>query len=160
MSTEPPESGARRAALQVFVGEWDEQVLLPDIPPGRVVSEWALDGTYLIQRADIPQPEFPDSISIIAYDAETDAYTMHYFDSRGIVRIYEMGLRDGRWTLLRDGRWTLLRAKPDFTPLEFAQRFEGIFSADGDTIDATWNTSHDGGETWELDFGLTFTRVK
>jgi len=116
-----------------------------------VVFEWALDGTYLIQRADIPQPEFPNSISIIAHDAETDTYKMHYFDSRGVVRLYEMGLRDGRWTLLRD--------KPDFSPLNFTQRFHGTFSADGNTIDGRWEASQDGGETWELDFGLTYTRV-
>lgn len=38
---------------------------------------------------------------IIAYDNETDSYTQHYFDSRGVVRIYKMGLRASAWTLLR-----------------------------------------------------------
>jgi hypothetical protein len=149
--TDRSEAASGRAALDVFVGEWTEQVLVPDIPPGRVVFEWVLDGQYLIQRSDIPQPEFPNSIAIIAYDVGTDAYTQHYFDSRGIVRVYQMGLRDGVWTLLR--------TEPDFTPLAFSQRFEGTFSADRNTIDGRWESSHDGGQHWELDFAVTYTRL-
>lgn len=55
--------------------------------------------------------------------------------------------------------WTQLRTEPDFSPLDFAQRFEGRFSPDGDRIDARWETSPDGGQTWRLDFELTYTRV-
>lgn len=141
---------AGRSALEVFIGEWTEQVLLPDIPPGRVSFEWALDGQFLIQRSEIPQPEFPDSIALVAYDGDAETYTQHYFDSRGVVRIYKMSLRDGVWTLLRD--------EPDFTPLEFMQRFEGTFSDDSNSIDARWEASRDGGATWDLDFTLTYTR--
>jgi hypothetical protein len=61
---------------------------------------------------------------------------------------------------LRHGVWTLQRNEPDFAPLHFWQRFAGTFSADGDTIDARWETSHDDGEHWELDFTLTYTRVR
>lgn len=152
MPTGRSERADGRAALDVFVGEWTEQVLVDGVPPGRVVFEWALDGHYLIQRSDIPQPKFPDSIAIIAYDADTDSYTQHYFDSRGVVRIYKMSLREGVWTLLR--------TEPDFTPLDFSQRFEGTFSAAGDTIDGRWETSHDGGGQWETDFALTYLRVR
>lgn len=151
MSTDETTAARGRAAFQVLVGEWTEQVLVPDIPAGRVVFEPVLDGRYLVQRSDIPQAEFPDSIAIITYDPEADAYRQHYFDSRGIVRVYKMDLRDGVWTLLRD--------EPDFTPLHFLQRFEGRFSADGNTIEARWETSEDGGTTWNLDFPLRYTRV-
>ena len=58
-----------------------------------------------------------------------------------------------------DGTWTLGRTKSDFTPLNFAQRFLGMFSADGQRIDARWETSRDGAATWALDFELTFRRV-
>ncbi len=60
-----------------------------------------------------------------------------------------------RWAC--DGRWTLLRDKPDFSPLNFTQRFHGTFSADGNTIDGRWDTSGDGGETWELNFNVVYT---
>jgi hypothetical protein len=59
----------------------------------------------------------------------------------------------------QDGVWTLLRGAPDFTPLNFWQRFTGTFSADGDTIDGRWETSKDG-SAWELDFGLTYRRIR
>jgi len=152
MSTERSERPAALAALDVFVGAWTEQVLLPDIPSGDVVFEWALDEHYLVQRSVSPQPEFPDSIAIVAYDVDADRYVQHYFDSRGVVRIYRMELRDRLWTLLR--------TEPDFSPLNFWQRFEGSFSTDGTTIEGQWETSNDGGAHWELDFGLTYTRVR
>jgi hypothetical protein len=139
------------AALDILVGAWTEQVLLPDIPPGRVVFEWALDGHYLLQHSEIPQSEFPNSLAVIARDTAGDGYVQHYFDSRGVVRIYQMSLRDALWTLSR--------TEPDFTPLAFAQRFEGRFAPDGYTIAGRWETSEDGGEHWKLDFPLTFTRV-
>jgi hypothetical protein len=141
-----------RRALEVFVGEWVEQVLVPDAPPGRTTFEWMLDRKYLLQRADSPLPEFPDGLMVISYDDHSGTYTQHYFDSRGVTRLYKMSLGDGVWTLWRD--------QPDFSPLHFAQRYEGTFSADGDTIEGRWETSHDGGATWELDFGLRYTRVR
>jgi hypothetical protein len=56
-----------------------------------------------------------------------------------------------------DGRsWILSRNSPDFSPLDFSQRFRGKFSDDG--IRGTWETSHDG-VTWERDFDLTYTKV-
>ena len=114
--------------------------------------EWALRGTFLIQRSDSPLPEFPDGLMIIAYDDEADRFTQHYFDSRGVVRIYRM--------TLSDGLWTLLRTEADFTPLLFAQRYQGRFSPDGNTIDGQWETSEDGGEHWQVDFPLTYTRIQ
>jgi hypothetical protein len=58
-----------------------------------------------------------------------------------------------------DGRrWTLLRTAPDFTPLDFGQRFVAQLSADGATIDGRWKTSPDG-QSWRRDFDLTYRRV-
>src|SRR5690348_16055459 len=78
------------------------------------------------------------------------AYTQHYFDSRGVVRLYAMTLAGGVWTLTRES--------PDFTPLDFRQRFTGTFSADGNTIDGAWESGRDGGG-WEHDFALTYRRA-
>ena len=57
-----------------------------------------------------------------------------------------------------DGTWKLWRDAPDFSPLEFAQRFSGTFSADGTTIAGRWEIRHDG-TTWEHDFDLTLTKA-
>jgi hypothetical protein len=143
---------AELAGLDVLVGEWVEQVVLPGAPAGRAVFEWTLGGRFLVQRSESPLPEFPDGFMIIAPDAVAGGLTQHYFDSRGVVRRYRM--------TLADGVWTLLRTQPDSTPLDFAQRFVGTFSADGNTIEGRWETSRDGGAHWELDFPLTYTRVR
>jgi hypothetical protein len=59
---------------------------------------------------------------------------------------------------LADGVWTLTRESPDFTPLEFRQRFTGTFSQDGNTITGAWEIGRDGGG-WAHDFALTYRRT-
>src|SRR5918993_347618 len=56
-------------------------------------------------------------------------------------------------------RWEVpVPEAPDFSPLDFAQRFTGTFSDDGTTIAGRWEIAHDG-STWEHDFDLTYVRV-
>ncbi|MGI8462194.1 MAG: hypothetical protein ACR2OC_11275 [Solirubrobacterales bacterium] len=57
-----------------------------------------------------------------------------------------------------DGVWKLWRSSPDFSPLDFHQRFEGRFSDDGKTIAGSWETSDDG-SSWSHDFDLAYARV-
>jgi len=142
------------ARLDVFVGDWVVEARFSGGggagPAGRSTFEWALDRQFLIQRTEVPVPEAPDGMMIVSADPEIGAYTQHYFDSRGVVRLYAMSLADGVWTLTRES--------PDFTPLDFRQRFTGTFSADGNTIDGAWETGRDGGG-WEHDFSLTYRRA-
>jgi hypothetical protein len=143
---------ARAAALKrldAFIGEWRVDASFPGAPPGRSVFEWALNGQYLVQRSDAPDPA-PDSLVVVSVDPKTGAYTQHYFDSRGVVRLYAMTLNRGTWTLTRES--------PDFSPLDFNQRFIGKFSRDGKTIKGSWETSKKRGSTWVNDFDLVFTR--
>src|SRR5438270_6640767 len=107
------------------------------------VFEWTLDTQFLVQRSEVQDPKAPNSLAIVAYDPGRKAYRQHYFDSRGVVRLYLMTFNGGTWTLLRDA--------PDFTPLDFSQRFTGTFSPDRNTIRGTWETSSDG-VTWAHDF--------
>ena len=151
MPEKQPERTAALAALEVLVGEWTVEASFPGSPSGRVMFTWALDGQYLLQRSSAPDP-VPDSLAVISVGDEADPYLQHYFDSRGVTRLYRMGVTDGVWTLRR--------TDPDFSPLDFWQRFEGTFSADKNRIDGRWEQSHDGGVTWELDFRLTYTRVQ
>jgi hypothetical protein len=137
------------AALQrlgILAGEWKVEAFGGSAP---VHIEWILDGQYLIQRANAPDPA-PNSVAIISVAEDDDSYIQHYFDTRGVTRTYAMTFAEGVWTLLRD--------KPDFSPLDFHQRFEGKISDDGKTIDARWEKSDDG-KTWEFDFPLTYTRI-
>lgn len=102
--------------LNAFVGEWNLEASFP-LPPGtraRAVFEWALDGRFLVERAEIAHADAPDSMSIMGVAPGGDAYAQHYFDSRGVVRVYAMTVEDGVWTLRRDS--------PDFSELNFWQR--------------------------------------
>ena len=137
--------------LEPFIGEWSTEVSFPDAPFGHSVFEWALDGAFLTQRSGNPHPAAPDGFVIVAPDPAGRGYLQHYFDSRGVVRLYEM--------TFEDGVWTLLRAKPDFSPLDFSQRYIGEFGDDGDSIRGRWETSGDG-SAWELDFELNYTRIR
>ena len=139
------------ARLDIFVGEWVVEARFPgaDGPAGRSRFEWALDRQFLIQRTEVPVPEAPDGLMIVGTDLATGAYTQHYYDSRGVVRLYAMTLANRMWTLTRES--------PDFTPLDFRQRFTGTFAPDGNTISGAWESGRDGG--WEHDFALTYRRV-
>ncbi len=149
------------ARLGVFVGEWALEARFPnsqpapssagdEVPQVRTRFEWALDRQFLLQRTEVPIPEAPGSLAIVSTDPETGAYTQHYYDSRGVVRLYAMNLADGVWTLTRES--------PDFTPLDFGQRFTGAFSEGGNTITGAWEKSLDGAD-WEDDFVLIYRRV-
>ena len=56
-----------------------------------------------------------------------------------------------------NGVWKLWRDEPDFSPLDFAQRYTGAFSDDGNTIEGPWDIRHYGG-TWEQDFDLIYVK--
>ena len=142
-----------RRRLERLIGEWTMHVAFPGAPPvagGRVVFEWMTGEQFLIERWEVPVPEAPDGLAIIGFNEGRGTFLQHYFDSRGIARVYAMSLEDGVWTLWRDA--------PDFSTLEFAQRYSGTFSDDGTTIVGRWEIAHDG-STWEHDFDLTYVRV-
>jgi hypothetical protein len=149
------------ARLDVFVGEWVMEARFPDNqsasssaagdgPQVRSRFEWGLERQFLLQRTEIPIPEAPDSLTIVSVDPQTGAYTQHYYDSRGVARLYAMTLAGGMWTLARES--------PDFTPLDFRQRFTGTFSEDGNTISGAWEKCLNGSD-WEHDFALTYRRA-
>jgi hypothetical protein len=135
--------------LEPFVGAWTMEAPLALGVRGTATFEWSLGEQFLLHRSEIPVPGAPDALSIIALNAGGQAFTMHYFDSRGVVRLYAMTMSDGVWTLSREA--------PDFTPLPFHQRFTGTFSHAADAIDGRWETSADGVD-WKLDFELAYTR--
>ena len=87
---------------------------------------------------------------MIRWDDGGAGFLQHYFDTRGVARVYEMSLEAGVWKLER--------TKRDLSPVEFSQRFTGTFSADGKRIDGTWEIARDQ-KIWQKDFDLVYTRV-
>jgi hypothetical protein len=109
--TEEEHRVARLERLEPVVGEWRIDASAFSFPPeladrARTTFEWTLDGAFLLQRSSVPVPEAPDGLSVIGPDS-ADGYTQHYFDSRGIARIYAVTF-DGR-------EWTLERQSADFS---------------------------------------------
>ena len=59
----------------------------------------------------------PDSIAIIGSDGE-GAFTQHYFDPRGIVRVYAMTFSDGVWNLLGTCRTSHRSSSRNASPVD------------------------------------------
>jgi hypothetical protein len=143
--------------LDTLLGAWSIEALFPDIPTGhgRATFEWAPGGVFLIQRVVllvdrslVPQDAAPDSIGVIG-PADGDAFLQHYFDARGVARVYQMTL-DAQ-------TWTLTRTTADFTPLDFSQRYTGTISEDGQMIAGYWESASNDGD-WHRDFDLIYRR--
>ena len=114
---------------------------------GRSTFAWELGGAYLTQRTSVDHPEAPESLCV--YAPAEGGFVQHYFDSRGVVRLYRMTFDGTRWTLLRD--------EPDFSPLSFAQRW--VATVGPDAIEGRWETAPPGSTDWALDFELRYERM-
>ncbi len=141
--------------LEPLVGAWRIEAHFPNLPPAegeaRVHFEWLPGQRFLVERWQVPVPEAPDGIAVIGPDpAAEGGYLQHYFDTRGVARVYKMSFGDGVWKL-----W---RHEADFSPVDFGQRYTGRFSADGRVIEGAWEICHDG-TTWEHDFDLTYRKL-
>lgn len=145
-------------ALEPLVGEWRMEAIFPSGSPAagleiagtaRTTFEWMPGRRFLVQRWEVPHPDAPDGLAVIGPDS-SGAFVQHYFDSRGVARVYAMGFEGGEWTLSR--------TEADLSPLDFAQRFTGRLSEDGGEIRGNWELADDG-STWEHDFELVYTRL-
>ena len=134
--------------LEPLIGEWTAEVRHPDIGVvhGEMSVAWLDGGGYLVQRSSMEDTRFPRGISLIGPTEAGDRIVQHYFDSRGVARVYELSLENGVWRTWRDDP-------------EFSQRFTGRFSDDGGAIEvALERTEPDG--TWVHDFDLTYRRKR
>jgi hypothetical protein len=152
--------------LERLVGAWTTEATHPALPGvvvhGSADVEWLEGERFLIQRTRTDHPDFPDAIAIIGLmdrdrvepaasaagadvaGAGTPRLCMHYFDSRGVFRVYEAGADEASWRLWRDSPG-------------FSQRFTGTFVDDGDSIAGLWQMCQDDVH-WEDDVRITFRR--
>jgi hypothetical protein len=134
-------------ALNALHGSWTLEATHPAVPAttvhGQADFEWLEGQRFLLQRSRTDHAEFPDSL--IVYGAESEELSMHYFDSRGVHRVYGVSLSDGVWRMWRHAPG-------------FSQRFAGTFGDDGDTIEGLWTLSRDD-TTWDDDLKITFRRT-
>jgi hypothetical protein len=110
-----------------------------------VAFAWIEERAFLVQRWRSDEPAAPDGIAILGFDEAAGGLVQHYFDSRGVARVYRASLEDGVWRMWRE--------HPGFD-----QRYAGTLCGDGATITGAWEKRTDGA-TWEHDFDLVYTRV-
>lgn len=155
--TSRPGEQAALDGLDVLVGRWEMEASFPagSFGPGspavterggRTTFEWLEGRFFLIQRFAVDHPAAPSGIAIIGPGGPPGVLEQHYYDSRGVARVYQMSLEGGVWRLWREA--------PGFW-----QRYTGQISGDGATITGAWEKSADGRE-WQHDFGLAYLRVR
>ena len=150
--------------LDRLVGTWSFEATHPAVPGvivrGSSVIAWLEGERFLIHRSRNDHPDFPDSISIIGFteqdrvghtpDADASSaghgeLHMHYYDSRGVSRVFSAGIDDTTWRLWRDSPG-------------FSQRFAGKFADNGDTISGVWQLNQDDAH-WHDDLAITYRRA-
>ena len=128
---------------------------MPGLPPatGRTTFDWMLRPRYLVQQASADHPDAPDGHMIItAGPGAATGYLQHYFDSRGVVRLYEMDVDGQDWTLTRTtrrlhARWTSRSAG-------------SAGSATTATPSRAGGRPRPTASSWQLDFRLTYRRTE
>lgn len=149
------------APLNQLAGSWTTEATHPEMPGvvvhGTATFEWLEGERFLVHRARTDHPDFPNSIAIIGHtdhdriddsagalrtESAKPALRMHYFDSRGVFRVYETEIDAASWRVWRNAP-------------EFSQRFNGTL--DGDTIVGRWQLCRDD-VNWTDDLKITYRR--
>ena len=143
--------------FELLIGEWHGEGVLPIDPPLTLSVEATIErlGEFLVLRSVGGLGGVPSSVSVIGGAPDGEPQPMHYFDARGVKRLFVMSLEGSTWTIRRaPGEDWNGPGGPGFN-----QRFIGEISADGRTIDGRWERGMgDAGDRWELDFPMTYFR--
>lgn len=147
--------------LARLLGAWVTEATHPIFPGiivrGTAEGSWLEGERFLLFRARTDHPDFPDSISILGrmgtdrIDAGhatsspiDDPLVMHYYDSRGVFRVFQAGIDA---TAFR-----FQRLAPGFS-----QRFVGTFADGGGTILGLAQLRREDTH-WEDDLRITYRR--
>ena len=152
-----PSGDAHVKEFEPLVGEWHGEGAIPTEPPMQLSVEANVErlGAFIVFSSAGEPAELPDSLSIIGGAPDGDAQPMHYFDERGVERLYLTALEGSTWKIWRapGEAWNGPHG-PGFN-----QRFIGEISPDGNTIEGRWERGvGDAGDAWEIDFPLRYVR--
>ncbi len=131
------------SALDRLLGTWEFTMHHSEMSvsvTGRQRYERVLDGAFVLQRWTYHPPDFPDAMALLSEDR------YHYFDVRGITRVFEFEVDDAGWSMIRLDE-------------DFSQRHTARFRG-SDAIESTGEISRDRGVTWQPDFTMTYRRVE
>jgi hypothetical protein len=140
-----------------LVGRWTTEATHP-VVPGTVVAgsgevEWLEGERFLIIRSRSDHPDFPDAISILG---DTDGLHMHYFDSRGVHRIYELTVTEDGWETAMDRHSSAGSFASGDAP--FSQRMTYSFEDEDRTMSLKVKVSQDD-VNWDDDLEVTYRRA-
>jgi hypothetical protein len=152
-----PAADSRVNAFEPLIGEWHGEGTIPIEPPMPIAVEAKIErlGEFTVLHSVGQPAEVPDNISIIGGAPDGEPQPMHYFDERGVTRLYLTDLEGSTWKIwLAPGQDWNGPNGPGFN-----QRFIGEISADGKTIEGRWERGlGDAGDRWEIDFPLDYVR--
>jgi hypothetical protein len=140
-----------------LIGQWHGEGEVPIEPPMRVTVDASIErlGEFIVLHSVGQPADVPDSISIIGGAPGDEPQPMHYFDARGVKRLFMTAIEGSTWRIWR-------AAGEDWNGPDgpgFNQRFIGEISADGKTITGRWERGMgDAGDDWEIDFPLDYVR--
>ena len=144
--------------FEPLIGEWHGEGVMPIEPPVKMSEEAKIErmGEFIVFSSMGEQGEVPDSLSIIGGAPDGEPQPMHYFDARGVQRLYLTAIEGSTWKIWRaPGEDCNGPQGPGFN-----QRFIGEISADGTTIDGRWERGlGEAGDEWEIDFPISYVRV-
>jgi hypothetical protein len=143
--------------FESLLGAWHGDGVIPIEQPMPISVDATAErlGEFIVFRSTGDPDDVPDSISIIGGAPDGEPQPMHYFDERGVQRLFLTSMDDATWTI-----WLA----PGFDwngphGAGFNQRFIGAISADGNTIEGRWERGlGKSGDRWEVDFPLTYVR--
>jgi hypothetical protein len=137
--------------LSLLEGEWEVTLTAmsmrpnpADVVKGHATFHWLENSHLMVYKSACPGTEFPSSLAVIGFDEIARSFVELYTDSRNVSRIQTM--------TISPRLWTMERISPGFS-----QRFWGVISEDGNTIDARLEKREDEGN-WAHDFDMRFTR--
>jgi hypothetical protein len=166
----PKKKGAKTTSepalepLNQLVGTWATEATHPAVPGvvvrGTIVVEWLEGERFLSHRACTDHPDFPDALSIIGFTdqdridhtggsaplPDKPQLTMHYFDSRGVFRVFDVSIDKEAFRFWRNAPG-------------FSQRFTGTFADKGETIVGRTQLCQDNIH-WNDDLQITYRRHK
>ncbi len=150
--------------LDRLVGTWTTESTHPALPgvmPGTVKAQW-LDGRrFMFLDARTDHPDVPNATMIIGLmghdrvdaithavptDSDPSMLRMHYYDSRGVFRVYSVAIDAAAWRWWRDAPG-------------FSQRLTGTFEAGGEVIVGRSQLCEDGLH-WKDDLNITYRRQR
>jgi Protein of unknown function (DUF1579) len=145
-----PKLGPEHRRLEVFLGTWmskGQTEAGPNGPAEKMMHhhsyEWLPGGFHLFHRWDGHIGEHESKgIEIIGYDAPSEAYDLHFFDSDGWSRIYKGTVHGRTWTLKGAG-----------------ERCTIVFSEDAKTMTTHWDRTTDG-VNWHPLCDVISTKIK